>query len=64
MKELLKDLTHIVQYRRKETGTWQGYDPWHTMAAFDCEGAASVYCSRQGNETWEYRWLELPVSED
>lgn len=60
MDNLLDGLTHVVQYRRKDQT--ESYDPWHTMAAFDCEGAASVYCQRQGNDVWEYRWTPLTAA--
>lgn len=62
MADLLRGLTHVVQYRRKDQT--ENFDPWHTMAAFDCEGAASVYHGKQGNETWEYRWIEIPAKAD
>lgn len=50
-------LTHGVQYRRKDQ--IENFDPWHTMAAFDCESAASAYCRKQSSVSWEYRWICL-----
>ena len=62
MDDLLTGLRYVVQYRRKD---WTvHFDVWHTMAAFDVEGAASFYCDKQGNDTWEYRWLEIPSQAD
>jgi hypothetical protein len=61
-EELLEAVHFVVQYRRKEgVNGWFGFDPWHTMAAFDVQGAAEAYCGRQGNEFYEYRMIELPV---
>lgn len=59
MDERLSALKAIVQYRRKETDDWHGFDPWHTMAGFDVAGAAETYCAKQESAIWEYRWLKL-----
>lgn len=57
--ELLKGLTAVVQYRRKDQGEY--FDPWHTMAAFDVPGPAERYCNSQAADApWEYRWLKIP----
>jgi hypothetical protein len=57
MIDLFRGLTHVVQYRRKDQ--FDHFDPWHSMAAFDCEGAAIFYCGKQGGATWEYRWIKI-----
>lgn len=58
---MLASLTYAVQYRRQDQA--QSFDPWHTMAAFDCEGAARAYFSKQGNEMWEYQLVEIPADQ-
>ncbi len=56
--EVIQELHFAVQYRQKDPSS--GFDPWHTMAAFDVEGPAQTYCDKQGNETWEYRMVPIP----
>jgi hypothetical protein len=59
-EELLRPLTAVVQYRRKDQTAF--FDPWRTMAAFDVPGAAESYCKAQSETApWEYRWLEIPA---
>lgn len=55
--KLLEGLRFVVQYRRKDQT--ESFDPWHTMAAFDCGGPANTYFEKQSSDTWEYRLVEI-----
>lgn len=57
MTEFLDGLNYVIQYRRLDQT--DNFDPWHTMAAFDVLGPARTYFEKQGNETWEYRLIDL-----
>ena len=52
---LFDALRAVVQYRRKDGGSWT------TMAAFDAESVADKYaadCS-EGDRPWEYRVVNI-----
>jgi hypothetical protein len=60
----LSGLHHVIQYRRKETADWCGFDPWHSMAAFDAILAAEAYFAKQSSDMWEYRLIEISGDEE
>lgn len=62
MQNALSGLRHVIQYRRKDQT--DSFDPWHSMAAFDVPGAAEAYYAKQGNDTYEYRLIEISGDEE
>ena len=56
MSDLFSGLVAVVQYRRKDNGTWT------TMAAYDSKRIADQYAEECSGTTrpWEYRVVEVP----